>query len=297
MLQHPLAQRAGDFVSYAAGARVVQTGGDDFAAALGAGAGAGAADPHEAAVRSLLWHRIGSADRDVRGLEFHAGTEGAAHCRFTPAGRARFCARRRDYARDFEPQPPCEPYIDPGPPHPLAASAPKGWPYCNEPTAPVAVVSYECALVESYATHGDIVWNVVSLDGGGVSVTSNMHRWSLPAVAVAEFEELGCAGTAVYPTSPGHYYSEILPRLVALDLLLPEHVPLLWPAGAMSERVLQDFRAAGILSAARSFPLFDTAGSRPQLARARRLYTLASTVEAADHSPLILMVSWERGAR
>ncbi len=135
------------------------------------------------------------------------------------------------------------------------------------------------------------MWNIISLDAGGVSLSSNVHRWSLPDVPVTEFDELACAGTAVYPTAPGHYYSEILPRLLALDLLLPEHVPLLWPSGDMSERVLADFKAAGILSALRPFPLFETAGSRAQLARARRLFTLASTVEVAGFSPLMLMVS------
>ena len=168
-LRHPLARASSSFRKYASGQRVVETGGDNFAAALevtvgaGAGAGAGAAagaapaatqsDPSAVGVRSLLWHRIAAADRDLRGLDFFGGTEAQAHCRFTPAGRERFCARRRDYAREFEPDPPCEPFVDPGPPHPLAADAPKGWPYCNAPTSPVAIVSYECGIVESFGAH------------------------------------------------------------------------------------------------------------------------------------------------
>ena len=149
-LRHPLARASSIFRIYVSGERVVETGGDAFAAALTAAADAGEAqsDPHEVTVRSLLWHRIAAADKDLRGLDFFAGTEEQAHCRFTPEGRERFCARRRNYAREFEPDPPCEPFVDPGPPHPLAKDAPKGWPYCNAPTSPVAVVSYECGIGE-----------------------------------------------------------------------------------------------------------------------------------------------------
>jgi hypothetical protein len=177
-LRHPLARASGSFTKYASGQRVVETGGDNFAASLeiavgaGAGAGAGAAagaapattqsDSNSAGVRSLLWHRIAAADRDLHGLDFFAGTEAQAHCRFTPAGRERFCARRRDYAREFEPDPPCEPIIDPGPPHPLAADAPKGWPYCNAPTSPLAVVSYECGIVESFGVHDAVAVSVLA---------------------------------------------------------------------------------------------------------------------------------------
>ena len=93
--------------------------------------------------------------------------------------------------------------------------------------------------------------NILSLDGGGVVVSSNVRRWGLPDIPVSEFQELACAGTAVYPAAPGHFLSEILPRLVVLDLLLPEHIPLLWPSGAVTENVLAEFRAAGILSSER----------------------------------------------
>ena len=133
--------------------------------------------------------------------------------------------------------------------------------------------------------------NLLSLDGGGHVLSSGFNGVRLPDVPVAEFEELACVGDAVYPSAPGHFLSEILPRLIVLDMLLPEHVPLLWPAGAMPEQVLGEFRAEGVLSAVRPFPLLATDGSRPQVQRARRLFTLASTVEAASWSPLILLIS------
>jgi hypothetical protein len=133
--------------------------------------------------------------------------------------------------------------------------------------------------------------NLLSLDGGGHVLSSGFNGVRLPDVTVAEFEELACVGEAVFPSAPGHFLSEILPRLIVLDMLLPEHVPLLWPAGAMPEQVLGEFRAEGVLSAVRPFPLLATDGSRPQVQRARRLFTLASTVEAASWSPLILLIS------
>ena len=252
-LTHPLTDNVSSFRIYASGSLLVDSGGDTFATSLGSTGSTGQSDPHATHVRSLLWHRIAAEDRELRGLDIFAGTENARHCRFTPAGRERFCAGRSDYARDFEPDPPCTPFIDPGPPHftEWASNAPIGWPYCNPPTLPVAVVSFECGLVESFNTHWSIASNIISLDGGGVVISSILNQWSLPSVPVVEFEELACAGAAAFSTAVGHFYSEVLPRLVVLDLLLPEHIPLLWPSGNMTETVLAEFRDAGILSSKR----------------------------------------------
>ena len=251
VLRHSLAGNASSFRVYKSGALLVDTGGNTFASSLhGAASASGQIDPHEASVRSLLWHRISAADREFHGLDFFAGTGNATHCSFTPAGRERFCARRSDYARDFEPETPCNPFIDPGPPHMTkwAPDAPLGWPYCNSPTLPLAIVSFDCGLIESFNTHWTIASNIMSLDNGGVVISSIMGQWSLPDVPVIEFDELACVGAAAYTTSPGHFHSEILPRLLALDLLLPEHIPLLWPSGSMTETVLAEFKDAGILS-------------------------------------------------
>ena len=254
LLQHPLAGNASSFSIYKSGALLVDTGGDTYlTSVMNAKSSHGQTDPPKTYVRSLLWHRIAAADRELRGLDFFAGTENATQCRFSAAGRERFCAHRSDYARDFEPEVPCNPFIDPGPPHMTkwAPDAPLGWPYCNSPTLPVAVVSFDCGLIESFNTHWTIASNIMSLDGGGIVISSIVSQWSLPSIPVVEFDELACAGASAYTTSVGHFYSEILPRLLVLDLLLPEHIPLLWPSGSMTETVLAEFEDAGILSSKR----------------------------------------------
>jgi hypothetical protein len=154
-LRHPLVQQVGTFHEYKSGKLIVETGGSDYAK-LQAKVQAPLTDPHEASVRALLWHRIGSADRELHGKDFFNSTENEKHCRFTSAGRARFCAKRRDYSRDFEPNPPCDPFVDPGHAHPNAADAPSGWPFCNTPTSPIAIVSYDCAFIESFSSHGGL---------------------------------------------------------------------------------------------------------------------------------------------
>ena len=302
-LRHPLVHQVASFPSYMSGALIVDSGGDAFAASLatpGAScqgppgappppplpAADALGDPNPGSVRALLWHRISSVDRQLHGRAFFADASrptgaSAATARLTDVGRSRFCAKREAYHFDLEPEPRCDG---------AAGESSVRWPYCNPPTTSIAVVSFDCAFIESFAAP-EIAWNIMSLDAGGVVISHNYGRWAAPGIAVEEFDELACAGTAVYPTSPGHFFNEILPRLVALDLLLPQHVPLLWPSGGMAERTLADFVAAGILSSERRFPLLSAGGQ--QMTRARRLYSFAAggEVEMARFSPLILMIS------
>ena len=287
LLRHPTAlQPKSSYKNYLSGARVVETGGDDFAASLSRlhNVSTSLADPYSI-VRSLLWHRISSVDREIFGKEFFNGTEAYAKPRMSEDGRTRFCARRGDYSKDFEPSPPCPTVVDFG----STGGAPEKWPYCNPPTSPIAVISFDCGIVESYFSDV-VVFNMITLDGGGHVLSSNVNNWGFPSVPIQEFDELACTGNAVYPTAPGHFFNEILPRLVVLDFLLPQHIPLLWPSGAMTEQVLADFRAAGILSSERPYPLLQT-NSAPQVMRARRLFSFASTVEMSSWSPLILMLA------
>ena len=105
-------------------------------------------------------------------------------------------------------------------------------------------------------------------------------------VPVSDYDELGVAGTAVYPSAPGHFFNEILPRLMHMDLVLPLHIPLLWPDGGIPARILDDFRAAGILSKTRTF----VPTAAPRMHRARRLYTYSSEF-VASHTPVIVLLS------
>jgi len=150
-------------------------------------------------------------------------------------------------------------------------------------------MSLDCGFVDSIQHVNVIVWNVITLDGGGQVVTYNGHpRWELrTGEAVVEHEELACAGTSVYPDAPGHLFNEILPRLIHLDTILPSHIPLLWPPGDLPGRLLSDLRAAGLVSPERTFI---QQPSKPTLYRARRLYVYTSDY-GSGHTPLILFTS------
>ena len=251
----------------------------------GGGAAPAPAIPgHPAAVRALLWHRLWHNES----ADFHAALQqGSGAVMLYPSmtrhSRERYCATNGGGLNpDLAPAVDCS-----------GAAAPRGpstrYPYCNRATAPVAVLSLDCGFVDSIEHVGVIVWNVLTLDGGGAAVTYNGHpRWQLRgSVAVTEYEELACAGTSVYPEAPGHLFNEILPRLIHLDTVLPVHIPLLWPPGALPARLLADLRAAGLVSSERSFVQQPAV---PTLYRARRLYVYASDY-GSGHTPLILYTS------
>ena len=254
---------------------------------LGGGAPApaeGAVPGHPAYVRALLWHRLWHNES----ADFHAAlTEGSGalmlYPSMTPASRARYCATGGSGLNpDLAPALDCAGA-------PAARGPSTRYPYCNRATAPVAVLSLDCGFVDSIEHVGVIVWNVLTLDGGGAVVTYNGHpRWALRgSVPVTEMDELACAGTSVYPEAPGHLFNEILPRLIHLDTVLPVHVPLLWPPGALPARLLADLRTAGLVSAERTFLQQPAV---PTLYRARRLYVYASDY-GSGHTPLILYTS------
>lgn len=113
-------------------------------------------------------------------------------------------------------------------------------------------------------------------------------RWTLPAgVKINEHEELACAGVAIYPGAPGHFFNEILPRLLHLDAALPKRIPLLWPDGDIPARILTEFQAEGLLSTDRIY----LPTNAPSLHRARVMYFYASKYYAPFHAPLILRMS------
>ena len=230
---------------------------------------------------SAIWYRVRFAE-DAEGQHFLDGCENNQYVQMTSAGQQRFCAALGTYSADLEPRNTCTAGVT----RPPAIA----YPYCNRETAPVAVVSLDCAIVESWFAAGVIIWNILTLDSetqGRVYTHNGPSRWAIPRhVPVTEHDELACAGTSVYPSAPGHFFNEILPRLIHLDAVLPTDIPLLWPDGALPMQILEILKSAGMCSSTR---VFVPTGS-PSLHRARRLYLYASDY-GPGYTPLVLFVS------
>jgi hypothetical protein len=313
-LVNPLVATNADFPDYEGLAALVKNGADDggWPAGVGTPRVADVKDPHSV-VRGLPWHRLAhNESADFLGLESPDSLD-LLYASMTERSRARYCAVNGDGINpDFRPRVSCDGTVVNGPS--------VRYPYCNRATAPVAIVSFDCAIVESGAYNSVIVFNVLTFDGGGRVITYNYHRphahprWSLPADRpVAEFDELACVGTSVYPNAPGHLFNEILPRLIHMDTcvfvartaprvraplqpphpplptrsVLPLQIPMLWPPGDLPARVLESLRDNGLISADRVF-VMGTGGA--DLWRAKRLYVYASDY-FAGHTPLILATS------
>lgn len=243
------------------------------------------ADPHSV-VRSLIWHRITFAETsDFIGLDTEDGRN-KVYASMTDFSRQRYCSvNGAGLSGDFRPRLACDGKTE----NPISTQRP----YCNRPTAPAAIVSIDCAIVENGAYNEVIIFNVITFDAGGNIVTFNAHmggvRWAIPSTArVIEYDELGCVGTSVYPTAPGHFFNEILPRLIHMDMVLPTRIPMLWPPGEMPKRMLASFIASGLVSKDRVF--VDTVNGASTLYRAKRLYVFTSDYDPGL-TPLILTMS------
>jgi hypothetical protein len=210
--------------------------------------------------------------------------QGFAH--MTDIGRARICSKRDDYSADFEPALSCTGARGHAPPEsPLSCIRDC---YCNRGDAPVSIFRASCMVAESGYAHNDIVWNLISPENEMVFSYNVRPRWALPAgVMVIEHEEIACAGVAIYPGAPGHFFNEILPRLLHLDAALPKHIPLLWPDGDIPSKILREFQAEGMLSTERIY----VPTNAPSIHRARTMFFYASKVYAPFHAPLILRMS------
>ena len=217
-LLNPLVATNAEFPDYEGLSLLVKNGADDggWPAGVGSPSVVGVKDPHSV-VRGLPWHRLAHNETaDFLGLESSDSLD-ILYASMTDRSRARYCAVNGEGINpDFRPRVSCDGTTTNGPS--------VRYPYCNRATAPVAIVSFDCAIVESGAYNSVIVFNVLTFDGGGRVITYNYHRphahprWSLPTDRpVTEFEELACVGTSVYPNAPGHLFNEILPRLIHMD--------------------------------------------------------------------------------
>jgi hypothetical protein len=274
------------FTEYRLADLVVNGADDDYLQSLQRGEAPQVEGPFPK-IPALLWQRIvfedGLQGRDMLSCSANASEGCPSHfARFTPEGRAKFCASKNLYSPDLEPQATC----DGGTRLPATR-----YPYCNRETAPSAIVSVDCLISESGYALDDIIWNLVSLSGGGRIMSYNgPGRWQVPrGVPVLDYDELGCVGLAVCPGAPGHFFNEILPRLLHMDATLPAHIPMLWPDGGIPDHVLHAFRDAGILSRARDFVVTHSA----RLHRARRMYVLTSDY-GPEHTPLITLLGHAR---
>lgn len=231
-------------------------------------------------VRSLLWHRVTPEEEAER-----AHAQGAhMWVGMMPDTRAHYCGKLSEFRDEFKPHTTCDgarnesPYVGPD--------------YCFKSSEPAAIVSYDCGVVESGVYRVECHWDVYSLDAGGRHVTYNRHnRFDLgPLVGkatVEEYDELAVPGTAVYIDAGGHFFNEILPRLIHMDTFLPPHIPLVWSTGPIVDRVLGELRGAGILSAERKIVQHDKG---PHFFRAKRLYVYQSSMAAREY-PLLLASS------
>lgn len=233
----------------------------------------------------ILWHRImfqaAMDGYDMFPCIAQSSNQTCSHhfVSMTETGRIHFCLQKNDYSPDLEPELTCigekrSPAIT--------------YPYCNRETAPVAIISVDCLIAESGFAVSVIIWNLISISAGGRVLSYNKFpgRWQIPKnVPVIEYDELACAGTSVYPSEPGHFFNEILPRLVHMDATLPSHIPLLWPDGALPERILTEFRTKGLISSHRLY----VPTQAPSLHRARRMYVFASDY-GAEHTPLLTLL-------
>ena len=280
---HSIQDSVASFAPYDLGNLVINGGDDDYLQALNRGEAGGVEGPFPR-VPALLWHRVAFEDFASGRELLQCSLNDSARCqsryvRMTDEGRAAFCRSKGEYSADLEPEAACD-----GSRRQPAVT----YPYCTKESAPAAVLSVDCLFSESSYAHSDIIWNLVSLSAGGRSLSNNgPGRWQvMRGVPISDYDELAVAGTAVYPGAPGHFFNEILPRLVHLDVVLPAHIPLLWPDGGIPERILHAFRAAGILSRARTF----VPTAAPRMHRARRMYTYSSEF-VASHTPVIVLLS------
>jgi hypothetical protein len=204
----------------------------------------------------------------------------------TSIGRARLCSKRDDYSADFEPVLSCTGGRGHAAPEsPLSCIRDC---YCNKGDASVSILQASCMVAESGYAHNDIVWNLISPENEKVFSYNVRPRWALPAeVKVIEHEVIACAGVAIYPGAPGHFFNEILPRLLHLDSVLHKSIPLLWPDGDIPTRILKEFQAEGMLSTERTY----VPTNAPSMHRAKTMYFYASKVYAPYHAPLILRMS------
>ena len=282
-LSHPMQDQVRSFSEYRLADVVINGGDDEYLQALRRNEAPSTEAPFNR-LPVFLWHRIVFED-NVKGHDMVQCSPGKpeGECRshfvqMTEHSRAKYCRQKNEYSADFEPEVTC----DGGRRLPSTA-----YPYCNRETAPVAIVSADCLISESGYSDGVISWNLVSLSAGGrVLAFNGQGRWQVPrGVQVFDYDELGCAGTAVYPGAPGHFFNEILPRLIHMDATLPPHIPLLWPDGDIPARILEAFKAGGLLSAGRTYVPTQSA----RLHRARRMYTYASEHDPG-HTPLLTLL-------
>jgi len=237
----------------------------------------------------LLWHRT-----QFESSAIHNGLINCPRKRLenyfvhmTDSGKSKYCLNKERYSEDFHPMLNCnnqitKPVIVTQNDSPVNA-------YCLRETAPVAVLSVDCMIAESGYANDAIIWNLLSMQNKGAVYQYSVikGRWALPRhVQIYDFDELACIGTSLYPWSPGHFYNEVLPRLLYMDDVIPEHVPLLWPDGEIAFNVLLSFKNAGLVSNTRKFVI----NNQPRLHRARRMYILSSDYGPA-HSPLILFIN------
>lgn len=242
------------------------------------------------AYNAQLWHLVqfNEFDRKKHFLDCNSNRDvSKLFPQMTIDGKMKLCENKKDFSSDFNNYVDCSGILS----EPVF-SDPNAWnsnPYCLKETSPVGIVSLDCAYVESGFTNTEVFWNILSFGSSIAAFQYNdkNYKFNIPKnTEIIEFEELACAGTSVYPGAAGHFFNEIFPRLLHMNDVLPEHIPLLWPDNELAKNVLYAFQEKNLVSSSRKY-VWSTAG---QVLKAKRLFVLTSEYKA-DHNPLCLFIN------
>lgn len=129
---------------------------------------------------------------------------------------------------------------------------------------------------------------IVSENGAYVS-HKNMKTGLPVGFPVTEYETVATVGYSEYIETPGHFYNEVLQRLVHMDAILPDYIPMFWPAGELPHRVMLTLQDMGIVSRTRTFIPLGGPGAK-SLSRAKALYFYGTT-QALQISPVVTWFS------
>lgn len=237
-------------------------------------------------IQTILWHKITYENDSCIKHECMSNLSMAPFVQMTEESLLKYCNNKHEFSTDFEPQKNCQGVQK------SIADRPLTYPYCIRETSPVAVMSIDCLILESGFAHVDVSWNMMVLHNGGnvIQYFGPPGRFAIPTdVSVREYDEVACAGTSQYPHAPGHFYNEILPNLLHLDEVVPEHIPILWPDGDIPNKILKEFQLQNFISKNR---IFIQTGS-PSLIRIRRAYVHTSDMDS-KHTPIQTYFSQSR---
>ena len=134
-------------------------------------------------------------------------------------------------------------------------------PWCGNWRASAIIGKINCGIVENAQSHINTIWSIYSRFGIVSAKDKSNHlgpefhlRSALSREGVVQLmPKVAVAGYGEYPGGSGHFLNEILPKLLFLDLFLPEDIPLYWPANDHALGFKSFFEKYGVLKKKRLF--------------------------------------------